>query len=779
MCLACDLELSVLIGRCYSLSMLFAAFTALALVTLSLAAPFTNRTEICGQEFIAAAEAHFAAHKLSPKLGPNAKFAATIQVYWHVIQAGTGIPSPLTYSNLIRLALTQGNIPASQITASIDALNQHYAGSGLGFTLAGTDRTTNANWFNLAGPSTSYQTAMKSSLHKGGASALNLYSVGFTSVTPRGLLGYATFPSSYSANPSDDGVVFRYSTVPGGSAAPFNEGKTLTHEVGHWLGLYHTFQGGCAGSGDFVSDTPAEGEPAYECPVGRDTCSGGGVDPIHNYMDYTDDSCMTEFTAGQVSRIASQIATYRGISSDDLDEIEVEGCQFSTLPNSYDSDGGESIDQDYDPSFKATVEAAIEAGINLDHRGSFVHASTMSAAPNPAIEIEGYGPVALPLSASSARVLVQACEQAPFGQGERTVVDKEVRDTYQVDAQKVRTLWLQASDSPVTLKIRFHNPGWQNYIQTWAEDACITLGLEPKTIGLECELYKLLVYEEGSHFLPHVDTEKRTGMFATMVVILPSLFEGGAVHLAHGNESKVIDVGGPASVFQTTVIAWYTDIMHEVKPITSGYRLALAYNLIRSSSDPSIPPLTAPLHDPCAVELKNALSTWVTALKDGKDAPTKLGWLLEHQYSRMNMRGSALKGPDRHLARRLGPIANELGLELGLAIITLQLDGSLPDGMECDFGHSYMTGVEVPKYTWGSVRAARFLVNLDGRLVCDAPRFSHGLEGEMMPTKWEKILADQKPDKQEYEGYQGNGAGSVLHYYRRTALVIWPKDGEL
>ncbi|CAE6420385.1 unnamed protein product [Rhizoctonia solani] len=285
--------------------MLFSAFSALAFgISAVLAAPYYNHTvaRTCGNEpsadLVAAAEAHFAANKVSLKAGST--FAATVQVYWHVIQAGT--------------TLAQGNVPDSQIVSSISALNSHYSGSGLSFTLAGTDRTTNANWFNSAGPSTSYQTAMKSALRKGNAAALNVYSVGFKSGSGAGLLGYATFPSSYSSAPTDDGVVILFSSVPGGSTANYNQGKTLTHEVGHWLGLYHTFQGGCSGTGDSVSDTPPEASAASGCPTGRDTCSGGGVDPIHNYMDYSYDSCMTEFTAGQITRFKSQIATYRGIN---------------------------------------------------------------------------------------------------------------------------------------------------------------------------------------------------------------------------------------------------------------------------------------------------------------------------------------------------------------------------------------------------------------------------------------------------------------------------------
>jgi hypothetical protein len=217
---------------------------------------------------------------------------APISVYFHVINKGTGIAN--------------GNVPLSQITAEINVLNNAYAPSA-SFTLVATDRTTNATWYG-AGQGSTAERNMKAALRRGTADDLNIYTLN----PGGGLLGWATFPWSYSGAPSQDGVVVLFSSLPGGTAAPYNLGDTATHEVGHWLGLYHTFQGGCTKRGDLVGDTPAERSPAFGCPQGRDSCRRkAGLDPIHNFMDYTDDQCMFEFTAGQRARMDAKWITYR------------------------------------------------------------------------------------------------------------------------------------------------------------------------------------------------------------------------------------------------------------------------------------------------------------------------------------------------------------------------------------------------------------------------------------------------------------------------------------
>ncbi|MGE0402062.1 MAG: zinc metalloprotease [Kofleriaceae bacterium] len=221
----------------------------------------------------------------------DAKPGAVIDVHVHVI----------------RKDATNGDVADTSIGDQISILNTAFRSTGFSFRLASIDRTTSATWFAMA-PGSDAEKQAKFALRKGSARDLNLY----TAEPGAGMVGYATFPVDFTAAPNLDGVVMLHSAMPGGASAPYNLGDQTVHQVGHWLGLYHTYQTACGDNGDLVSDTPATNAPAFGCPVGRDTCGDDdSMDPVRNYMDATDDACMNAFTDGQRQRIDRQFTAFR------------------------------------------------------------------------------------------------------------------------------------------------------------------------------------------------------------------------------------------------------------------------------------------------------------------------------------------------------------------------------------------------------------------------------------------------------------------------------------
>jgi hypothetical protein len=233
------------------------------------------------------------ATEIGPKKGRGSKFRVTVPTYVHVVHHADGT----------------GNVSDEAIADQMNVLNTTFAGfesrdaaaTGFAFRLAGVTRTANTEWY-FAGPTTSGERAMKKALRRGGDNALNIY------LTTAGVyLGWAYFPNVLeNATRYLDGIVVDWESMPGTStryAGQYDLGKTVPHEVGHWLNLHHTFNGGCNNWGDYVDDTPPQRIATFGCPEGQDSCREPGLDPIHNYMDYSFDSCYNQFTRGQALRM--------------------------------------------------------------------------------------------------------------------------------------------------------------------------------------------------------------------------------------------------------------------------------------------------------------------------------------------------------------------------------------------------------------------------------------------------------------------------------------------
>ncbi|KAF2651460.1 hypothetical protein K491DRAFT_729174 [Lophiostoma macrostomum CBS 122681] len=238
---------------------------------------------------------------------------------------------------------------------------------------------------------------------------------------------------------------------------------------------------------------------------------------------------------------------------------------MSTLHQGFQyPDGDESDVSDVgDEEFRIRLQECLD---DVETAGSFSSFRHNSAYSNPGLQVNGIGLVGMPLTHRDAEAFARICKQSPYGKGEETLIDTSVRKTWELGSADFECA----------------NPSWTRTFDHILSDALTDLGVG---VPARAEQYKLLLYEEGAFFKPHRDSEKTPGMFGTLVICLPSEHSGGEVHLIHGKEQRILQTE-TNSAFDLSALAWYSDVQHEVRRVTYGFRLVLTYNLVQDNTVP-------------------------------------------------------------------------------------------------------------------------------------------------------------------------------------------------
>lgn len=385
----------------------------------------------------------------------------------------------------------------------------------------------------------------------------------------------------------------------------------------------------------------------------------------------------------------------------------------------------------------------------------------------PGLEVKGVGPIGVPVTSADAKRLIARASQAPYGRGEATIVDRDVRRVWQL--------------GPSQFALR--NAAWNEGLAGVVDAVKRDLGIRRK---VSAELYKLLVYEKGSFFKPHRDSEKIPGMFGTLIVCLPSRHEGGTLILLHDGQTKKIDFGGKDAEFATQYAAFYADCQHEITPVTAGHRICLVYNLASAGKKQPEAPHNAAAVAEAARLFKELFSTAPGPL-------IKLAIPFTHRYTEAGLDPKQLKGSDRARADVLVRAAQSLDYQGYFALLTLHQEGSA-DYDSFDNGNSWGRG----RSSWSYDDDDEDDEDDEDDDIDDSDaEFEEIVEEELTLKHWldaegreqsfgtihfddnEVLGMEDKEDwscKQEVHEATGNEGASMDRWYRQGAVVIWPRE---
>ncbi|KAI7939184.1 hypothetical protein MJO28_014763 [Puccinia striiformis f. sp. tritici] len=404
----------------------------------------------------------------------------------------------------------------------------------------------------------------------------------------------------------------------------------------------------------------------------------------------------------------------------------------------------------YKISFKTDLAEAFEA---ITTSGTFAAWEALPTTPPTGLVVDGVGEIAMPMGTEQVRQLIAKSHQAPFGRRSKTLVDVSVRNTWQVNGDQ----------------LRFLDPAWQGYLVDLSKCVATNLGIEGP---IRTELYKMLIYEQGAMFKPHTDTEKIPGMFGTMIICLPSAHTGGEVVVTHNGERKILKTSDASQSYA----CWYSDVTHEVLPVTSGYRCVLTYNLAIQ------PGFTQPAASALGSHkelLRKTLKVWLKEEHYRRGGWSTRFYALKHEYTQASISLPALKAEDFARVQAVHDLTAELPFVAFLALLEKGDQGFLHPDEDCDtedenvYDDSDLD--DGPHYALEEVEETDYIVKslhaLDGATIAE------NFPLEMFMLLQQDPFLDLAVTRESFQGHTGNEGPRATHWYRRSAVVLIPHEG--
>lgn len=391
-----------------------------------------------------------------------------------------------------------------------------------------------------------------------------------------------------------------------------------------------------------------------------------------------------------------------------------------------------------------TLERIARALSRLEAPGTFscIH---REPAHGLGVDVDGVGRVELPLGEASAEALIAAATPSCFGYRDQTRHDTEVRDSLEIAGDRVH----------------LDPRAWSRRFDRGLRDVAEALGFPPG-VEVTARLHKLVIYREGHFFAPHRDTERDPNMRATLVVLLPSVYAGGAMVVTHGDRRVVHDTANERRD-QITFLGLYADCLHEIRPVTSGHRVALTYGVhVDGAAAP-------PAIEGSFPDLQSALRAHFGA-GPVEEGPTWLVYLLDHQYAAQSLDWAGLKNGDRVHADALRAVARELECAVYLALADVQEwyefaeeggrgGAGVPPG-----GYGRCLGRELTLHHW---------VDGDGR---PCPGSGETADDSVVVSTGDPH--QRAAYERSYEPWTGNEGGEAVQWYHQAALIVVPRGSE-